>query len=503
MSEEDGSMKKISSSTSLLGLSVQGNEEAEVQPTFTERISMEATHIREEFAHLKEKVVNYEHKAEEWIKDHIKLRGYANSSFGAAFNIMNATIGAGILSLPWVIKELGVIQGPLILFLAFCILQICFHLLHVSHQTVLEKQPDAQFYDDIGYAAYGTWMRWAIKLCLFFSQIGTLISFLQVIADFMSPIMIAITGNPKSVFAQRWTILLITYVPIMMFSMIKRMHDLRFISYISIGAVISFVGFLIVCFFANVTAPERKGELVFFRYNMNFPKTLGMIVFAYSCAASLIPINYEYEAKQHLLVSGSITMGGFSVFVIYLLCSLFGYLNFLDATQAPIVNSLVFNSNHWYNYIFTAIFCLMIFLTFPIAMIPCRLAFDNILSPIWRWKLPLGGPRVLKSANEKLDTILEWIWDHGENIRLFLETAFLCTICLLFAMLIPNVKLVMQVVGSSTTAATNLILPPLLYIKLTSYPWKNWKVILAIILLTFGVFFAIFVTLYNLITIFI
>lgn len=205
---------------------------------------------------------------------------------------------------------------------------------------------------------------------------------------------------------------------------------------------------------------------------------------------------------SNIRVSGSITLGGFSVFIIYLVCSLFGYLNFLDATQAPVVNSFIYNSTNWYNYIFTAIFCLMIFLTFPIAMIPCRLAFDNILSPIWRWKLPLGGPRILNSENEKFDALLEWVWNHGENIRLFIETVFLCTTCLLFAMLIPNVKIVMQVVGSSTTAATNLILPTLLYIKLSPLPWKNWKIILAIILCTFGCFFACFVTTYNLVMIF-
>lgn len=144
-------------------------------------------------------------------------------------------------------------------------------------------------------------MRWLIKFFLFFSQIGTLISFLQVIADFMRPIMVAVTGNKDSLFAQRWMILLVIYIPITLFSMIKRMHDLRFISYISIGAVISFVGFLIICYAANITHNERKGSVILWNYNLNFPRTLGIIIFSYSCAASLIPINYEYEAKQHLL----------------------------------------------------------------------------------------------------------------------------------------------------------------------------------------------------------
>lgn len=141
MSTENEGMKKVSSKTSLLGISVQNSDENSDIPTLKERISLDAQNIREEFDHLKDKVVEYEHKAEEWIKDHLKIRGYANSSFGAAFNIMNSTIGAGILSLPWVFKELGIIQGSVILFIAFLILQVCFHMLHVSHEIVLDKKP--------------------------------------------------------------------------------------------------------------------------------------------------------------------------------------------------------------------------------------------------------------------------------------------------------------------------------------------------------------------------
>jgi sodium-coupled neutral amino acid transporter 11 len=486
---------RITSKSSLLHLGEIAGGIVHLRKSFEEEREI----IKEEMTQFRDKVVTMEHNAEQWIHDHIRIRGYA-SSFGAGFNIMNATIGAGILSLPYVLKELGIVLGVVLMVFGFLVTNVSLHYLHTSHQILLEKQPDACFYEDIGYFAYGTWFRWLIKLLIFFAQVGTLTSFLQVIANFMQPIWAAIAGA-DSIMTQRWLILLIVFVPITMISMIKRMHDLRFISYISIFSIISFVIFLVVCYFANLTALERKGTVHFVTLTSEAPKMIGMIVFAFSCSSSLIPINYEYEAKQHKLIQNSITFGGFSTLLIYITCAIFGYLCFLDSTKAPIVSSFVYDKAHWYNYIFTALFCMVIFLTFPISMITCRLALDNILAPLWRWKIPKTCDRPLKSENESFDHIYAFLWKQGENVRFFFLTVMLCMICVTIAIFIPEVRYIMQVSGASTTTALGFVIPNLLYVKLTPLPWKSWKVILSLCICIFGVIFGSVTTIYSLVTI--
>jgi solute carrier family 38 (sodium-coupled neutral amino acid transporter), member 10 len=173
-------------------------------------------------------------------------------------------------------------------------------------------------------------------------------------------------------------------------------------------------------------------------------------------------------------------------FLIYCLCGVFGYLAFLQNTRGNLLES--FNFTKWYNILFTAVFLLSIFLTFPMAVFPCRLSFDNLITSLVH-PCKKYVDKVFKNAS---------LW---ENVRGFIETLSIVGSGYFLAIWLPEVDVVFSLTGSTASALTSYIFPSLFYIKLTKHGWFHWSCLMAYLLLLIGVIFGVSITLIQILTI--
>ena len=199
-------------------------------------------------------------------------------------------------------------------------------------------------------------------------------------------------------------------------------------------------------------------------------------------------IKSEFELKNSDKIRYAIISNVVVDYFVYALCGIFGYLAFLQNTRGNLLESLDFS--HWYNILFTAVFCLTIFLTFPMTVFPCRLSLDNILlsllSPFEKY---LKKFKISNSSNIIL-----------ENIRGFIETFIIIFFGYFLAIYFPQVDVVFSLTGSTASACTSYIFPALFYIKLTKNGWFHWSCILAYFLLIIGILFGLSITIIQILT---
>lgn len=103
---------------------------------------------------------------------HSSLKGYTDSELGATFNLVNATVGSGILGLPFVLRETGLILGVGFIFIGAAISMISLSMLRIAHKMMLEREPQAKDYEDMGYYLYGSFISLIVKIAVILINFG-------------------------------------------------------------------------------------------------------------------------------------------------------------------------------------------------------------------------------------------------------------------------------------------------------------------------------------------
>lgn len=339
-------------------------------------------------------------------------------------------------------------------------------------------------------------MSFIIKICIIAFSFGAMISYVIIITDFSIPIWRQIAGN-NTILSERWLAAIIIVIPLFFLSLVRRMGDLRWISYLSVSCTILFIGFLVIGYATGNTNPEKFGEIVWIRVDVSMFKVIGIIIFAFACHTNVCPINYEFKNSNRHRVAFSLYLSILISFTFYFMCAIFGYLSFLDNTQGSLFKSFSFRQENWYNQIFAAIFNINVYVSYPLVCLPLKISLDNLLSPLWRWKIPLGmKPKVPESLNKYNITkdLYIYLWDSMESIRYFFITVIVCLITYFCGVFIPSIDIVFSIVGATAGSLLAYIIPVMLYIKLTKLPWRNWKVIFSIFFLIFSILVGIFIT---------
>ena len=232
---------------------------------------------------------------------------YTNSYLGATFNLINSTVGSGILGVPFVFREVGLLVGIFVLLLGSIISIISLEYLRYSHKLMLQENVKAKDYEDIGYYTYGSIMAFIVKICIVFINFGATISYTIIIGQLSRRIFIQILGN-HSFFTNIFFSTLIFIIPVFFLCLIKKMSQLRFISYISLFAVFSFVIYLIIgklfssisffCHFLlgfifnGLGDKSIDNQIYFYKFNISMLRVLGIITFSFASHTNLCAIHW-------------------------------------------------------------------------------------------------------------------------------------------------------------------------------------------------------------------
>lgn len=302
----------------------------------------------------------------------------SNSLFGAAFNIANGTVGAGILGLPLICKECGLLPGLLFIIFGFLICDCTYLFLHYASVYARKKSPKKlATYEQVGRWCFGRTGSNIVKISMILICMGALISYTVVFGSLLSITLTGFFG--EHYFFTRIPTTIIVLIPVLLMCMIKKVSNMQILSYCSMGSILIFSIFVIIGYATDMTVNERKGEFELAKSNLFMLRVLGIVVFSYAGHFNLVNISSEFTSENQYKIPWAIQISQGLCTLVYTLVATFGYLSFYEATQDSIIDSY---GTGWITAVFRLLLLVSIIFTYPLLMFGARSSIIHLMNQL-------------------------------------------------------------------------------------------------------------------------
>ena len=265
--------------------------------------------------------------AHEFKADGLEHRGReGHASLGASIlNLSNTILGAGLLSISYVLRLNGLLFGVFLLIFAGAAAAFGLHLLVVCAERVT---PTADSFFAVARHTYPL-ARWLIDLAVALKCFGVACSYLIVAGELLPTAVLGIRGSePGSLLEDRRFWIGLSMAVAVPLSLLSNINSLRFASFLAVGTVAYTVVMVFVYYFyrdsdgdsgsnggvglaalsssmpgavgvppsaaefAQVNAGPT-GEIRWWEWDLDIFSALPIVVFAYTCAQNIFSIRQE------------------------------------------------------------------------------------------------------------------------------------------------------------------------------------------------------------------
>lgn len=371
---------------------------------------------------------------------------FSGASFsGAVFNLSTTIIGAGIMALPAMVKELGLFLGvAMIIFMAF--------LTEASIELLLRfsRPRKSASYGGLMGDAFGRYGKIVLQICVLINNIGVLTVYMIIIGDVLSGTTaggVHHSGVLEGWFGQHWWngrffVLLVAtlgiFAPLACF---KRIDSLSFTSALSVALAVVFlvitIGISVYKLIdGSIKMPRFLPEIIDISSFLKLFTAVPVVVTAYVCHYNVHNISNELEDSSQIKAVVRTAIGLCSS--VYVMTSIFGYLLFGEGTLSDVLANFDADLGIPYGSVFNdavrVSYAAHLMLVFPIVFYPLRINLDGLLFP---------------SARPLL----------RDNLRFSLITVSLITLLFLGANFIPSIWDVFQFTGATAAVCLGFIFP--------------------------------------------
>ncbi|XP_003217535.1 proton-coupled amino acid transporter 1 isoform X2 [Anolis carolinensis] len=393
------------------------------------------------------------------------LSGFSGSSsyqrFGEAngttwlqtlIHLLKGNIGTGLLGLPLAIRNAGIVMGPISLLVigiialhCMDILVKCAHHFCNKHQKPFVDYGDAVMHGleeapSVWLRNHSIWGRYLVGFFLILTQLGFCCAYFVFLADNLKQVISAANGTTNNCNAnetallaptmssQLYILCLLPFVILLVF-----IQNLKILSIFSMLANLLMLSSLIMIFQYIVRDIPDPTHLPMVAQWKTFPLFFGTAIFAFEGIGVVLPLENKMKNPQQFPIILYVGMG--IVTLLYFSLGSLGYIRFGANIRASITLNL---PNCWLYQSVKLLYSIGIFFTYALQFyVPAEIIIPPALSQVpERWKL--------------------WL-------NLLLRVCLVCVTCLL-AILIPRLDIVISLVGSVSSSALAMIIPPLLEI---------------------------------------
>ncbi|XP_058787638.1 amino acid transporter AVT6D-like [Vicia villosa] len=366
---------------------------------------------------------------------------------GAVFNVATSIIGAGIMSIPAVLKVLGV-------FPSFALFLIVAVLAEVSVEFLLRftHAGETTTYAGVMKEAFGSAGALTAKVFIIINNLGVLILFLIIIGDVLSgkedgdEVFLGILQEWFGIhwWNSREVALFVTLVVVMLpLVLYKRVESLKYSSAVSTLLAVAFVvicsGLAIVALVQGKTqTPKLVPRLDYQTSFFDLFTAIPVVVIAFTFHFNVHPIAFELAKPSDMKTAARLAIM-FSA-VIYFIIGLFGYLLFGDSIQSDILINFDQNADSAVGSLFNSLirvsYALHVMLVFPVVNFSLRANIDELFFP---------NKALLATSTD--------------NKRFVILTLLLLVFSYLAAIAIPDIWYFFQFLGSTTALCLAFIFP--------------------------------------------
>lgn len=304
-------------------------------------------------------------------KEATKAKEHKSSVGGATSNLVNAIIGAGIVGIPFAIKETGLVAGVFLVIL-------CAILTEKSLRVLIDtaKHVDVPSYEMLFESTYGSSGFYFISINMLIMAYGGCLSYTVLIKDTLPVLLGVQKGN---VGMERAILTVSTMAIILPISMQRDMADLAKTSQISV--LFQCLMVLVVVFCSPVSeSVERNGGIEHVVSNSTIKSSsifigLGVLSFAFVCqhGAFIVAGSLERPTKKRWAQATSRAL--FLCVILELACGIVGYLAFMDDTEGDVLNNFLdvggANMKRAAN-VARGLLCTTMFFVYPVDSFVCR-----------------------------------------------------------------------------------------------------------------------------------
>jgi sodium-coupled neutral amino acid transporter 11 len=370
---------------------------------------------------------------------------------GACSNLVNSVVGAGIIGIPYALKETGLVAGVLLLVLVSYFTNKTLRMLvELASFHPQLRSIDVLSFEDLMSLPFGTAGGNFILASMLLVAYGSMVAYLLIIKDTV-PIIMGVGNDPgEGGFMEREFVMMVTSLVIIVpLSMQRDMSSLAFTSALSCLADIVLVG--IISFFspyqesvanAGGLAEVIKGNWINYGFFIGF----GVLTTAMTCQHSAFIVSGSLDrltSKRWAIVSL------ISMTTACILCAILGiagYLGFLEDTQGDVLNNFAYDTLE--GTMARILLAFTMFFTYPMEAFVAR---HVIMKLLYDGDMDGGSAEEPSLLGSFFNRRVKWTW------ILYLTT-------LIPALIIDDLGPVLSITGSLGGCSLAYIAPGLVYL---------------------------------------
>ncbi|KAK0148164.1 Proton-coupled amino acid transporter 1 [Merluccius polli] len=374
------------------------------------------------------------------------------SFFQTLIHMLKGNIGTGLLGLPLAVKNAGLVLGPVSLLCMGFIAIHCMKLLVKcsSHLSERVNKPFLSYGEAMHVGLENvSWLRrlapmgrWTVNLFLIITQLGFCCVYFVFLSDNIKQVVEAANSttwdcqvnhtNQTEVGGQSFDsrIYMLFFLPA--FILLVFTPNLKFLAPLSLLANLVMSFSLVLIYYYSVMNIQLPIDLPKIGKAKDYPLFFGMAIFAFEGIGVVLPLENKMQKPEGFRLVLYVGMG--VVTFLYISLGTVGYMCFGDTIAGSITLNL---PNCWMYQIVKLLYSFGIFITFALQFyVPAEI---------------LILPMVDRVSGRRLKIALD----------LFMRAMLVIFTCFL-AVLIPELDLVISLVGSVSSSFLALIFPPLL-----------------------------------------
>nr|XP_019939726.1 PREDICTED: proton-coupled amino acid transporter 1-like [Paralichthys olivaceus] len=384
-------------------------------------------------------------------RNYERIGGRTGTSFcQTLIHLLKGNIGTGLLGLPLAVKNAGLVVSSQKVFVVVVVFVNCSNTMGICFSFRVNR-PSLTYGEAVQYGMenvswlrrHSQWGKRTVNLFLIITQLGFCCVYFVFLSDNVKQVVEAANAttfncymnytNQTQVLVPSFDSRLYMLCFLPAFVLLVFTPNLKFLAPLSLVANLVMTASLVLIYFYSITNITDPTNLPKVGRAKDYPLFFGTAIFAFEGIGVVLPLENKMQRPQSFTVVLYLGMG--IVTFLYISLGTIGYLCFGE----HIVGSITLNlPNCWTYQAVKLLYCFGIFITFALQFyVPAEILI----------------PPAVARVSERWETAVD----------LLLRTVLVIFTCAL-AVLIPELDLVISLVGSVSSSFLALIFPPLLQI---------------------------------------
>ncbi|XP_017774088.1 PREDICTED: putative sodium-coupled neutral amino acid transporter 10 [Nicrophorus vespilloides] len=356
--------------------------------------------------------------------------------------LANSIIGVSILAMPYCFKQCGIILSILLLIVSSIISRLACHFLLKS-----AIKARLRTFENLAFHVFGTFGKLFVEIGLIGFLLGTCIAFFVVMGDLGPQIIAHMTNTPSSNTLRTSILFVLAAFCVLPLGLLRNVSSLSTVSTATVGFYACLVLKVMWESAPHILQGDWYDKVVYWR-PAGILQCIPIFSMALFCQTQLFEIYQAIPNASQEKMNGVVRLAVNICTIVYIFVGVFGYI--------ALSHEPTFSGNILLNFepsIITELmkmgFVLSVAFSFPLVIFPCRASLFSLLyKPMY---------------SSMHDTPITYI---PEN-KFRLLTVLIILISLTIGIMIPNIELVLGLVGSTIGVIVCVIFPACCFICIT------------------------------------